>query len=69
MACRDSRTYGTRHNYFCRCSAVHPAGAVILLVLIVLIGVLMASLSYTVGLMTREGGTRAGITNTSSCRC
>ena len=36
----------------------------ILLVLIVLIGVMMASLSFTLGLMTREGGILAGITNT-----
>jgi len=41
-----------------------PPGAVILLLLIVLIGVLMASLSFTLGLMTREGGILAGITNT-----
>jgi ABC-2 type transport system permease protein len=39
-------------------------GALILLVLIVLIGVMMASLSFTLGLMTREGGILAGITNT-----
>lgn len=41
-----------------------PAGAVILLLLIILIGVMMASLSFTLGLMTREGGILAGITNT-----
>jgi ABC-2 type transport system permease protein len=41
-----------------------PLGALILLVLIVLIGVMMASLSFTLGLMTREGGILAGITNT-----
>jgi ABC-2 type transport system permease protein len=41
-----------------------PFGALILLVLIVLIGVMMASLSFTLGLMTREGGILAGITNT-----
>jgi len=35
-----------------------------LLLLIVLIGVMMASLSFTLGLMTREGGILAGITNT-----
>jgi len=41
-----------------------PLGALVLLVLIVLIGVMMASLSFTLGLMTREGGILAGITNT-----
>lgn len=41
-----------------------PLGAFVLLVLIVLIGVMMASLSFTLGLMTREGGILAGITNT-----
>jgi ABC-2 type transport system permease protein len=40
------------------------AGAVILLALIVLIGVMMASISFTLALMTREGGILAGITNT-----
>jgi ABC-2 type transport system permease protein len=43
---------------------VDIAGAVILLALIVLIGVMMASISFTLALMTREGGILAGITNT-----
>ncbi|HXP94259.1 MAG TPA: ABC transporter permease [Candidatus Binatia bacterium] len=41
-----------------------PAGALILLLLVVLIGVTMASISFTLALMTREGGILAGITNT-----
>ena len=39
-------------------------GAVILLLLIVLIGITMASISYRLGLMIREGGILAGIVNT-----
>ena len=39
-------------------------GAIILLALIVLIGVMMASISFTLALLTREGGILAGITNT-----
>lgn len=39
-------------------------GAVVLLALIVLIGVMMASISFTLALVTREGGVLAGITNT-----
>ena len=41
-----------------------PLGALILLLLIVLIGITMASLSYRLGLMIREGGILAGIVNT-----
>lgn len=39
-------------------------GALILLLLIVLIGITMASLSYRLGLIIREGGILAGIVNT-----
>jgi ABC-2 type transport system permease protein len=39
-------------------------GALILLVLIVLIGITMASISYRLGLVIREGGIMAGIVNT-----
>jgi ABC-2 type transport system permease protein len=39
-------------------------GALVLLVLIVLIGITMASISYRLGLMIREGGILAGIVNT-----
>lgn len=39
-------------------------GALILLVLIVLIGITMASVSYRLGLVIREGGIMAGIVNT-----
>jgi len=41
-----------------------PLGALVLLVLIVLIGITMASISYRLGLMIREGGILAGIVNT-----
>lgn len=41
-----------------------PLGALILLVLIVLIAITMASISYRLGLMIREGGIMAGIVNT-----
>jgi ABC-2 type transport system permease protein len=39
-------------------------GALVLLLLVVLIGITMASLSYKLGLMIREGGILAGIINT-----
>lgn len=41
-----------------------PLGALVLLVLIVLIAITMASVSYRLGLMIREGGILAGIVNT-----
>ena len=41
-----------------------PLGALVLLVLIVLIEITMASISYRLGLMIREGGILAGIVNT-----
>ncbi|HLI21934.1 MAG TPA: ABC transporter permease [Stellaceae bacterium] len=40
------------------------AGAAILLLLVVLIGITMASVSYRLGLLIREGGILAGIVNT-----
>lgn len=40
------------------------AGAAVLLLLVVLIGITMASVSYRLGLMIREGGILAGIVNT-----
>jgi ABC-2 type transport system permease protein len=43
---------------------LHLLGALVLLVLIVLIGITMASISYRLGLMIREGGILAGIVNT-----
>lgn len=43
---------------------LHLLGALVLLVLIVLIGITMASVSYRLGLMIREGGILAGIVNT-----
>ena len=39
-------------------------GSILLLVLIVLIGITMASVSYRLGLVIREGGIMAGIVNT-----
>ncbi|HXR85467.1 MAG TPA: ABC transporter permease [Stellaceae bacterium] len=41
-----------------------PLGALVLLVLVVLIAITMASISYRLGLMIREGGILAGIVNT-----
>lgn len=41
-----------------------PLGALVLLVLIVLIAITMASVSYRLGLIIREGGIMAGIVNT-----
>lgn len=41
-----------------------PLGALVLLVLVVLIAITMASVSYRLGLMIREGGILAGIVNT-----
>jgi ABC-2 type transport system permease protein len=41
-----------------------PAGGLLLVVLILLIGVAMASISFTLALITREGGMLAGVTNT-----
>lgn len=41
-----------------------PWGGLLLIVLILLIGVTMASTSFTLALMTREGGVLAGVTNT-----
>lgn len=43
---------------------IHPLGALVLLVLVVLIAITMASVSYRLGLMIREGGILAGIVNT-----
>jgi ABC-2 type transport system permease protein len=43
---------------------LHFLGVLILLVLIVLIGITMSSISYRLGLMIREGGILAGIVNT-----
>ncbi len=43
---------------------IDPLGAVALAFLLILIGVTMASLSYCLALITREGGVLAGITNT-----
>lgn len=40
-----------------------PLGAVILVLLVILIGITMASISYRLGLMIREGGILAGIIN------
>jgi ABC-2 type transport system permease protein len=42
----------------------HLLGVLVLLILIVLIGITMASISYRLGLMIREGGILAGIVNT-----
>ncbi|HEX3970117.1 MAG TPA: ABC transporter permease [Stellaceae bacterium] len=41
-----------------------PLGALVLLVLVVLIAITMASVSYRLGLVIREGGIMAGIVNT-----
>jgi ABC-2 type transport system permease protein len=41
-----------------------PLGALVLLVLVVLIAITMASISYRLGLVIREGGIMAGIVNT-----
>ncbi|HWE76311.1 MAG TPA: ABC transporter permease [Stellaceae bacterium] len=41
-----------------------PLGALVLLVLVVLIAITMASISYRLGLIIREGGIMAGIVNT-----
>jgi ABC-2 type transport system permease protein len=41
-----------------------PLGALVLLVLVVLIAITMASVSYRLGLIIREGGIMAGIVNT-----
>jgi ABC-2 type transport system permease protein len=41
-----------------------PWGGLLLVMLILLIGVTMASTSFTLALMTREGGVLAGVTNT-----
>lgn len=41
-----------------------PLGAFVLLVLIILIAITMASISYRLGLIIREGGIMAGIVNT-----
>jgi ABC-2 type transport system permease protein len=41
-----------------------PAGVALLVVLILLIGVTMASVSFSLALVTREGGALAGVTNT-----
>jgi ABC-2 type transport system permease protein len=43
---------------------VNPAGVAILLAIVVLIGITMASISFTLALTTREGGILAGVTNT-----
>ncbi len=43
---------------------VNPLGVIILIFLILLIGITMASISFCLGLVTREGGVLAGITNT-----
>ena len=43
---------------------IHLLGALVLLVLVVLIAITMASVSYRLGLMIREGGILAGIVNT-----
>lgn len=43
---------------------IDPVGAVLLLLLVVLIGITMASISYRLGLKIREGGIMAGIVNT-----
>jgi ABC-2 type transport system permease protein len=40
-----------------------PLGAAILILLVILIGITMASISYRLGLMIREGGILAGIIN------
>jgi ABC-2 type transport system permease protein len=40
-----------------------PLGAAILVLLVILIGITMASISYRLGLMIREGGILAGIIN------
>lgn len=44
--------------------AIDPLGAAVLVVLIVMIGITMASVSYRLGLVIREGGILAGIVNT-----
>ncbi len=41
-----------------------PWGGLLLVVLILLIGITMASTSFTLALITREGGVLAGVTNT-----
>ena len=41
-----------------------PRGAIALIVLVILIGITMASLSYILGLTIREGGVLAGVINT-----
>jgi len=43
---------------------IDPLGAFVLVFLLVLIGITMASLSYCLALITREGGILAGVTNT-----
>lgn len=43
---------------------LHPLGAIILIFLVILIGITMASISFSLALVTREGGVLAGITNT-----
>jgi ABC-2 type transport system permease protein len=43
---------------------IDPVGAFALAFLLVLIGITMASLSYCLALVTREGGILAGVTNT-----
>jgi ABC-2 type transport system permease protein len=43
---------------------LNPWGAIALIVLVILIGITMASLSYILGLTIREGGILAGVINT-----